>query len=149
MRIGVAQLNSTVGDLQVNLALGLDAYEQLVGQGSDLVVFPELFISGYPPRDLLMKEKFLQDSLEVLQDFARQTGPTPALIGFPEPAPENPSKIFNSAAWCEHSKIDQVFRKSQKSTKNQCFGESSKKVQQKITNLKYSILNFETTLDLP
>ena len=111
MRIGVAQLNSTVGDLQGNLALGLDAYEQLVGQGSDLVVFPELFISGYPPRDLLMKEKFLQDSLEVLQDFARQTGPTPALIGFPEPAPEHPSKIFNSAAWCERSKIDQVFRK--------------------------------------
>ena len=48
MRIGVAQLNSTVGDLQGNLALALDAYEQLVGQG-DLVVFPELFISGYPP----------------------------------------------------------------------------------------------------
>ena len=111
MRIGVAQLNSTVGDLQGNLALALDAYEQLVGQGSELVVFPELFISGYPPRDLLIKEKFLQDSLEVLQDFARQTGPTPALIGFPESAPKHPSKTFNSAAWCEHSKVDQVFRK--------------------------------------
>jgi len=111
MRIGVAQLNPTVGDLEGNLALALDAYEQLVGQGADIVVFPELFLCGYPPRDLLHKENFLKDSSSVLQQFAKQTGPTPALIGFPESAPDGNGDIFNAAAWCEDSTIKQVFRK--------------------------------------
>ena len=48
MRIGIAQLNPTVGDLQGNLALTIDAYEQLAGQGADLVVYPELMLCGYP-----------------------------------------------------------------------------------------------------
>ena len=84
MRIGIAQLNSTVGDLAGNLALAIDAYEQLVGQGVDLVVYPELMLCGYPPRDLLLKENFGRDCLNSLQEFARATGPTPGLIGFPE-----------------------------------------------------------------
>ena len=61
MRIGVAQLNATVGDLDGNLALAVDAYEQLVGQGVDLVVYPEMFLCGYPPRDLLLKTRFVSD----------------------------------------------------------------------------------------
>ena len=84
MRIGIAQLNPTVGDLQGNLALAIDAYEQLVGLGADLVVYPELMLCGYPPRDLLIKERFLLDIRSSLHEFARQTGPVPALIGFPE-----------------------------------------------------------------
>ena len=71
MRIGIAQLNSTVGDLAGNLALAIDAYEQLVGQGVDLVVYPELMLCGYPPRDLLLKENFGRDCLNSLQEFAR------------------------------------------------------------------------------
>ena len=58
MRIGIAQLNPTVGDLEGNLALAIDAYEQLSGQGVDLIVYPELMLCGYPPRDLLLKENF-------------------------------------------------------------------------------------------
>ncbi len=112
MRIGVAQVNSTVGDLRGNLALAVDAYEQLTGQGADLVVFPELFICGYPPRDLLLKENFLSDCLASLLEFARQTGPVPALIGFPEKiGSSNSSQFFNSAAWCEKSEIRQIFQK--------------------------------------
>ena len=113
MRIGYAQLNNTVGDLEGNLSLGIDAYEQLCGQGVDLVVFPELFLCGYPPRDLLYKENFLADTERVLQEFARQTGPTPALIGYAEKdlKPASFRKCFNSAAWCVEGKIDQVFRK--------------------------------------
>ena len=113
MRIGYAQLNTTVGDLEVNLALGMDAYEQLCGRGVDLVVFPELFLCGYPPKDLLHKENFLIDVKKKLDEFAKQTGPTPALIGFAENN-SNPSsfrKAFNSAAWCEQGEITQVFRK--------------------------------------
>ena len=113
MRIGYAQLNTTVGDLEVNLALGIDAYEQLSGRGVDLVVFPELFLCGYPPKDLLHKENFLIDVKKKLDEFAKQTGPTPALIGFAENN-SNPSsfrKSYNSAAWCEQGEISQVFRK--------------------------------------
>ena len=113
MRIGYAQLNTTVGDLEVNLALGMDAYEQLCGRGVDLVVFPELFLCGYPPKDLLHKENFLSDVKKKLDEFAKQTGPTPALIGFAEKN-SNPSsfrKAYNSAAWCEQGEISQVFRK--------------------------------------
>ena len=82
MRIGIAQLNPTVGDLSGNLALAIDAYEQLVGQGVDLIIYPELFLCGYPPRDLLLKENFVHDLGNTLKEFACSTGPVPAIIGF-------------------------------------------------------------------
>ena len=112
MRIGIAQLNSTVGDLEGNLALAIDAYEQLVGQGVDLVVYPELMLCGYPPRDLLLKENFGRDCLNSLQEFARATGPTPGLIGFPEKNEGDAGEpFFNAAAWCMEGSVTQTFRK--------------------------------------
>lgn len=111
MRVGVAQINSTVGDLTGNLGLAIDAYEQLRGQGADLIVYPELFLSGYPPRDLINKEKFLEDVSFQLHRFAKQTGPIPALLGFPEKTGTEDFATFNSAAWCEGGEIIQVFRK--------------------------------------
>ena len=112
MRIGIAQLNSTVGDLAGNLALAIDAYEQLVGQGVDLVVYPELMLCGYPPRDLLLKENFGRDCLNSLQEFARATGPTPGLIGFPEKNEGDAGEpFFNAAAWCMKGSVTQTFRK--------------------------------------
>ncbi len=112
MRIGIAQLNSTVGDLAGNLALAIDAYEQLVGQGVDLVVYPELMLCGYPPRDLLLKENFGRDCLNSLQEFARATGPTPALIGFPEKNEGDAGEpFFNAAAWCTEGSVTQTFHK--------------------------------------
>ena len=113
MRIGYAQLNTIVGDLEGNLALAIDAYEQRCGQGGDLVILPELFLCGYPPRDLLHKENFLADIHQSLLNFASQVGPTPALIGYAEnnPNPSSFRKAYNSAAWCEDGKISQVFRK--------------------------------------
>jgi predicted amidohydrolase len=83
MRIGIAQLNPTVGDVTGNLALAIDAYEQLIGQGVDLVVYPELFLCGYPPRDLLLKEKFGDDLRDALEVFAATTGPVPCRHWFP------------------------------------------------------------------
>ena len=112
MRIGVAQLNPTVGDLEGNLALAIDAYEQLVGQNVDLVVYPELFLCGYPPRDLLLKENFGNDSQKSLLEFAKSTGPVPALIGFAEPTKSPDAQSFyNSAAWCTEGEIIQTFHK--------------------------------------
>ena len=112
MRIGIAQLNPIVGDMAGNLALAMDAYEQLIGQGVDLVVYPELFLCGYPPRDLLLKEKFGDDLKDALQVFAATTGPVPALIGFPEKATHSKKQFFyNAAAWCEKGIVKQTFHK--------------------------------------
>jgi NAD+ synthase (glutamine-hydrolysing) len=112
MRIGVAQLNATVGDLDGNLALAVDAYEQLVGQGVDLVVYPELFLCGYPPRDLLLKSRFGKDLAERLDSFAKQTGPTPAVMGFAEEAGKGTGRpYFNSAAWCVNGEVSEIARK--------------------------------------
>ena len=112
MRIGIAQLNPTVGDLEGNLALAIDAYEQLVGQNVDLVVYPELFLCGYPPRDLLLKENFGNDLQACLLEFVKSTGPVPALIGYAESI-EFPKTqpFYNSAAWCAEGKIIQTFHK--------------------------------------
>lgn len=112
MRIGIAQLNPIVGDIPGNLALALDAYEQLTGQGVDLVVYPELFLCGYPPRDLLLKEKFGKDLADSLKVFASATGPVPALIGYAE-INQNPSKqpFLNAAGWCVQGHVSQSFHK--------------------------------------
>lgn len=113
MRIGIAQVNTTVGDLSGNLVLAIDAYEQLCGKGVDLVVFSELLLSGYPPRDLLLKENFLDDIENTLREFAKHTGPVPALIGYAEriSQPSSFRRAYNSVAWCESGNISQNFRK--------------------------------------
>ena len=80
------------------------------GRGAELVVYPELFLSGYPPRDLLLKDSFIEGSRTSLREFSEKTGPTPALIGFPEEIRDS-VKVYNSAAWCQNSEIHQVFRK--------------------------------------
>ena len=112
MRIGIAQLNATVGDLNGNLALAVDAYEQLVGQGVDMVVYPELFLCGYPPRDLLLKSRFGRDLRECLTTFAKQTGPTPGVMGFAEESQKGTGRpYFNSVAWCVDGQVAEVGRK--------------------------------------
>ena len=112
MRIGIAQINPIVGDLSGNKALAVDAYEQLIGQGVDLVIYPELCLCGYPPRDLLLKENFIKDLSKELQNFAKTTGPVPAIIGYAQSANnKNTSRFYNSVAWCMDGKIDQVFQK--------------------------------------
>ena len=61
MRLGLAQYNPTVGDLAGNRRKILEIYASLVAQGAELVVFPELAVCGYPPRDLLFKRRFVPD----------------------------------------------------------------------------------------
>jgi NAD+ synthase (glutamine-hydrolysing) len=112
MKIGIAQINSTVGDLDGNLLLACDAYAQLVQEGTELIVFPELALCGYPPRDLLLKKRFGEDCRKALEEFARQTGPHPALIGFPQQGTEIGSEpFFNAAALCVHGTVTQIFQK--------------------------------------
>lgn len=106
MRIGLAQLNTTVGDLAGNRQRILDAYRELVKQGAELVVFPEMVVCGYPPRDLLLKRRFVPDVEKTLEEIASEVGHVPALIGTVERNSEaNGRPFFNSAAFCLDGKV--------------------------------------------
>ncbi len=112
MRLGLAQLNPTVGDLAGNRRKILDAYAALVAQGAELVVFPELAVCGYPPRDLLFKRRFVADVADSLAEIAAAVGAVPALIGTVEPNPAGRGRpFFNSAAFCYRGKVAAVARK--------------------------------------
>ena len=74
MKIALAQLNTTVGDLAGNEAKILAAYALAIAAGADLLLTPELAITGYPPRDLLTKPHFVAQNLAALERLATQTG---------------------------------------------------------------------------
>lgn len=112
MRLGLAQLNHTVGDLAGNRRKILDAYTALVAQGAELVVFPELAVCGYPPRDLLFKRRFVPDVADSLNEIAAAVGAVPAIIGTVEANPTGRGRPFyNSAAFCYRGKVAAVARK--------------------------------------
>ncbi len=113
MRIGLAQLNTTVGDLAGNRRKILEAYRTLVAQGAELVVYPELVICGYPPRDLLFKRQFVPDTEACLAAITAEIGEVPALIGTVEsnPAPTG-RRCFNSAVLCQNGRTLFSARKS-------------------------------------
>ena len=112
MRLGLAQLNPIVGDLAGNRRRILEAYAALVAQGAELVVFPELAVCGYPPRDLLFKRRFVPDIVESLTQIAAAVGDVPALIGTVELNPTGQGRPFyNSAAFCHRGKVTATARK--------------------------------------
>lgn len=113
MRIGLAQLNTTVGDLAGNRRLILDAYRQLVAAGAELVVYPELVICGYPPRDLLFKRRFVPDIEAALADIATHIGDVPALIGTVQANhAETGRRCFNAAALVQNGHVVSHVHKS-------------------------------------
>jgi len=112
MRLGLAQLNPTVGDLAGNRRKILDAYAALVAQGAELVIFPELAVCGYPPRDLLFKRRFVTDVADSLLEIAAAVGAVPALVGTVETNPTGRGRpFFNSAAFCYRGKVAAMARK--------------------------------------
>ena len=112
MRLGLAQLNPTVGDLAGNRRKILDAYTALVAQGAELVVFPELAVCGYPPRDLLFKRRFVPDVAETLAQIAAATGAVPAIVGTVELNLTGRGRPFyNSAAFCYRGAVVAIGRK--------------------------------------
>jgi NAD+ synthetase len=81
MKVALAQINTTVGDIAGNEAKILAAYERGVAAGADLVLLPELALTGYPPRDLALNDAFISKNLEALERLARATGQTGLLVG--------------------------------------------------------------------
>lgn len=113
MRLGLAQLNTIVGDFAGNRQKALEAYRKLLADGAELVVFPELVLSGYPPRDLLFRSRFLADARESLDLFSGEIGDVPAVIGCPlENETDRGRRCFNAAAWCERGTVQSIARKT-------------------------------------
>jgi len=107
LRIAAAQINVVVGDLDGNERRILEAYDSADAAGADLVVFPELTVTGYPPEDLLLRPAFVARAFETLQKVAAHTGGCVAIVGFPESGADR----YNAAAVCAHGRVHGVYRK--------------------------------------
>ncbi|HLW01547.1 MAG TPA: NAD+ synthase [Ktedonobacterales bacterium] len=110
LRIALAQINSTVGDLQGNLRLMLDSLERAAQAGSDLVCFPELALTGYPPEDLLLKPGFVADNLSALDELVQRSADYPSLTivaGFVDRQVD----IYNAAAVIHNGRLAGVYYK--------------------------------------
>jgi NAD+ synthetase len=98
MKIGLLQLNSTVGDFTANREKLLAAYAQAAAGGAEFVLAPELFLCGYPPRDLLLREDFVEANLTALAETAGKIGPVPLCVGFVDRNSERPGRALRNAA---------------------------------------------------
>lgn len=106
MKVALAQINTTVGDLSGNEARILAAYRRGVEAGVDLVMYPELTITGYPPRDLLHKKSFINQNLEVLNRLAAASGKVGMLVGYVTYNKSRPGKeLSNCVALLQNGKF--------------------------------------------
>jgi NAD+ synthetase len=106
MKVALAQINTTVGDLRGNCERILDAYRRGAATGAQLVITPELAITGYPPRDLLAKKRFVDDNLQALNELATSIGETALVVGYVDVNPQRPGRPhFNAAAMVRDGKI--------------------------------------------
>ncbi len=109
LRVAVAQINSTVGDLQGNAARISRYIKKAKDYGADIVCFPELALCGYPPEDLLLKPKFISDNVKALKKLARTIkGNIAAIVGF---ADGTSKEAYNAAAVIYNGKIKGVYHK--------------------------------------
>jgi NAD+ synthase (glutamine-hydrolysing) len=105
MKIGIAQINTIVGDLIGNQKLILDAYADLLNRGAELVVFPELTVCGYPPLDLLLKRSFVQECESAVHAIAEQST-IPMILGAPARNASGRGKPCHNTAWvCANGRI--------------------------------------------
>jgi len=106
MKLGLAQVNTTVGDFAGNLAVIRTAYERGVAVGAELVVAPELAITGYPPRDLLLKSGFIEGNLAALTELAQSVGEVGLVVGhvgINERQPGRPA--VNAVSLLQHGRV--------------------------------------------
>ena len=104
MKIGFAQINPTVGDLKGNCELIVSAYERLAAAGAELVLTPELAITGYPPQDLVFKSRFVPENLALLEKLHSRIGETALVVGFVDRNEGRGKPFHNAAALLERGK---------------------------------------------
>jgi NAD+ synthase (glutamine-hydrolysing) len=113
MKVALAQINTTVGDIRGNEAKILAAYTRGAAEGVDLVLVPELATTGYPPRDLLYKSGFVSGNIESLERIARETKETALLAGFVSKNEARPGREFkNCVALMQHGQVVSIRTKS-------------------------------------
>lgn len=107
LRIALAQINPTVGDFEGNVSKILEYLEDAGKSGAQIVVFPELAITGYPPEDLLLKPNFIEDNLEALKKVQKKVKDIIAIIGFVDRSDD----IYNAAAIIYNKKLIDTYHK--------------------------------------
>jgi NAD+ synthase (glutamine-hydrolysing) len=107
LRIGMAQINTTVGDLKGNTKKILHYVEQGKNLGVDLITFPELAITGYPPEDLLLMPQFVKANLDCLEKIIKATSGLCAIVGFVDKKDD----IYNAAAIIHEKELAWVYHK--------------------------------------
>ncbi len=108
MIFALCQTNPTVGAFQSNLALLCRYYHQALEAGADVVVFPELVVTGYPPGDLLYESDFVVTNRQVIEQFASEVSRRPAIVGFVDKVQ---GRLFNCAALIREGQIRQCYHK--------------------------------------
>ncbi len=108
IRLGMAQINSTVGDFAGNQQIIIRQINKAKEAGCDIVVFPELCITGYPPEDLLFKSQFIRENKMSLKAIIPATSGITAIIGFVD---GEGSSLFNSAAVIANQSIVTIYHK--------------------------------------
>src|SRR5215218_8089329 len=107
MRLALAQMNTVVGDLDGNRERIITRLEEARAAGADLVLFPELATTGYPPEDLLLRPAFLREADRTLAEIARATKGIAALVGTPHLYRD----LFNACAVCVDGEVRAFYRK--------------------------------------
>jgi len=107
IRIGLAQVNTTVGDLEGNSHLICEWIGRARDEGADIVAFPELALTGYPPEDLVLKPGFVRDNLKQLNVVARATKGISAVVGFVD----EDGDLYNAAAFMHDGEIKAIYHK--------------------------------------
>jgi len=107
LRIALAQINPVVGDLWGNSRLIVDWIGRARDQGADVVLFPELAITGYPPEDLVLKPAFVRDNLKQLNVVVEATKGISAVVGFVD----EEGDLFNAAAFIHDGELKAVYHK--------------------------------------
>jgi NAD+ synthase (glutamine-hydrolysing) len=113
MRIALAQINPTVGDIAANSLKILDFIANAKSEGAQLVVFPELSVCGYPPKDLLLKPGFINDNIAAVRKLATQVSGIDAIVGYAERNPEPVGRpLYNAVALLREGQIAAVHFKT-------------------------------------
>jgi NAD+ synthase (glutamine-hydrolysing) len=113
VKIGLLQLNATIGAFSANTKKLLESYQRAVARGAEFVVGPEMYLCGYPPRDLLLRRDFIEGNLAALEETAQAVGPVPLCIGYVDWNQERPGKpLRNAAAVLQNGQIIHQFYKT-------------------------------------
>lgn len=112
MKIALAQINPTVGDFVGNVRRIVRTVRRAEKGGADLCILPEMCITGYPARDLILSREFVDDNLKALERLAGRVGKMPVIAGFIDRNPAAVGKgLFNAGAVIRDGAVRQVFHK--------------------------------------